>query len=296
MILVKKLITLILTFFIIDFLVGTILSEASNASKIRYSRLYKEKINADVIFIGNSRGVDSFYKPYFDSITGLNSINLSYNGLTFPLAKVLMDDYLERNNSPKIIFLETTCLYISHELLPVFKQYMTYSTPISNMMQKQYPGIFSASFFLKSYMFNSEYFLRTLYYLDKDDQALANHYTISKEYYESMEPDTEFKMIKQIDYEAVEMLKTMVVEYREKGITIVPVLAPVIDKYRNKKAIDAYVSDISSYLEIDVVDFSNAVTEINMFADAMHTNEKGARVVVDKLVNLPEIKNLMHVD
>ncbi|VAW62808.1 hypothetical protein MNBD_GAMMA11-1700 [hydrothermal vent metagenome] len=88
----------------------------------------------------------------------------------------------------------------------------------------------------------------------------------------------------------------MVVEYREKGIIVIPVLAPLIDKYRNKKVIDAYVSDINSYLKVDVVDLSYAINEIDMFADAMHTNEKGARIIVNKLLELPEVGDLMNKD
>ncbi len=292
MTLAKKLITLIFTFFLIDLLISISLSELSNSSKIRFSRLYNEEINADIVFVGDSRGINSFYSPYFDDLTGLNSINLSYNGLTIPIVNALLDDYLERNKAPKIIFIETTCLKDTYNVLPNFKQYMAHSLSIKNMLKEHYPNIFYASFISKSYIFNSEYFLRTLYYLKKNDQKWINRYTIRKDYYDSIKPENNLKMVEKIDDSAMIIFKIMVTEYRKKGIVVIPVLAPILDKYRNETVIDNYISDINTNTKLDVVDLSDAVNDISMFADAVHTNEKGAHLIASKLYNLPELKNL----
>jgi hypothetical protein len=292
MTLVKKILTLIVCFIIIDMLISTLLSNLSDSSSIRYSRLYNENINADILFAGNSRGINSFYVPYFNEKTGLKSFNLSYNGLSIPLVKVFIDDYLELNNAPKIIFLEVTCLNMSLAALPNFKQYFDNSSSLRDLIKESIPEFFYLNFITKSYKFNSEFFLRSLYYLTQDDQKWINRYTIKKEYYESLERVDKFYMVHDVDIEALQIFKSMVDEYHKKGITVIPVLAPIIDKYRNEEDIDKYLNDIKLYTNLEVVDLSNAITDINMFADAVHTNVQGANLIVDSLIALPEVKVL----
>lgn len=295
MALVKKLIILIFIFFFVDFLISLPLSEFSKNSKIRYSRLYNESINADVIFIGNSRGVNAFYSPYFDRFTGLTSINFSYNGLTIPVIKILLDDYLLRNSTPKLLFIEITCLSNTYEILPNFKQYMGSSSPIKNSIKQHYPKIFYASLFSRSFRYNSEYFLRTLYYLKKDDQSWINRYHIKKDYYDKMKPGKNSKIFREINFDALKIFALMVDEYRKKGIVIIPVVAPILDKSRNETSIKNYISNISTNAKIDIVDLSDAISDISMFADTIHTNEKGAILIVNKLYQQLQTKNLTKI-
>jgi hypothetical protein len=292
MVLIKRLLALVFGFIFLDLLISIPLSELSNASLIRYSRLYNERIDADIVFAGNSRGVNSFYAPYFNEVTGLDSINLSYNGISIPLVKVFIDDYLERNDAPKVIFIETTCLNTSYKALPNFKQYIDNSVSIRNMTKEHFPSIFYSNLISKSFKFNSEYFLRTLYYLQKDDQTWINRYSISLDLYANLEPVDDFYMVQLVDSDSMNILKSMVVDYRNKGITVILVLAPIIDKYRNRENINSYLTDIKVQSDLDVVDLSDALSNIEMFADTVHTNEKGAHIIADILGNLPELYNL----
>lgn len=286
--LIKKALILILAFFVLDCLISIPLFWLSDISMIRYSRLYNETINADVVFIGNSRAVNSFYAPFFTELSNKKSINLAYNGLTLPVAKVFLDDYLQRNQPPKIIFVEVTCLQDDYASLPNFKQYSLRSPGLKKLLKEHYPAIYQASIISKSYLFNSEYFLRTLYYLNKSDQTWVNRYSIRENYYRRMQGGGDLAILAMIGEPAMHMFTGMIKEYSELGITIIPVLAPIIDKGRNTKAVRVYLSDFEHRSKLKVVDLSALIDDRRMFADAIHTNDKGAYVIANELTRLSE--------
>ncbi len=284
MILPKKLLILIISFFIFDYVIGFSLLKLSTISKIRYSRLYKEEINADVVFIGNSRAINSFYTPHFDKLSGLTSINLAYNGLTLPIAKVFIGDYLQRNKLPKVIVMEVTFFEKSYEVLPNFKQYIFDSPSLQKLMKEHYPYVYYTSLISKSYTYNSEYFLRTLYYINKTDQDWINRYTISKEYYESIKTIKRLELINKPDDISMIILRRIIEECNDKGVKVVLVLSPIIDKCRNESDIDKYISFIENRSGLKIIDLSDLLDDINMFADTIHTNEQGAFLIAEKLI------------
>ncbi|MCD4817861.1 MAG: hypothetical protein K8S23_04140 [Candidatus Cloacimonetes bacterium] len=284
----KRILFLILIFFVLDFLISTTLLKLVEASKIRFSRLYHEKIDSEIIFIGNSRAINSFYSPYFDEISNLKSINLAYNGVSISLVKVFLEDYLERNDPPIIIVIEVTCIKEDNSGLPNFRQYIPYSKELRKIVKEHYPKVYYTSHISKSYYYNSEYFLRTLYYLKKNDQSWINRYTINQNYYNSLKVDDSFTMVDKIDKNSMQLFKAIVKNCNERGITIIPVLAPIIDKYRNDTKINNYIADFESKSQMKLVDFSKEINDINMFADEIHTNDKGANILANKLLVLPE--------
>ncbi|MBK8194740.1 MAG: hypothetical protein IPK76_16540 [Lewinellaceae bacterium] len=83
-----------------DRLGGVLLQRQADASLFRYSRLYRGEAGADLLFVGNSRGL-TFYQPFIEEKTGLRTFNMSYNGLPADLARVLVQDYLDRYPAPK---------------------------------------------------------------------------------------------------------------------------------------------------------------------------------------------------
>jgi len=280
--LIKNLFKLIIVFFIIDSMISFAFLELSKLSKIRYSRLYYEKINADVIFIGNSRGRNSFDSPYFETLSGKKSISLSYNALPLSLVKVFLGDYLERNTLPEIIFIEVHCISdAGYYGLLNFKQYMFNSVALKNMIKKYYPIDYYASMISKSYIFNSEYFIRTLYHITKNDQSWINRFRISQEYYNNLKQNEDDFLLQKIDESSMKIFTEIVQKY--KGITIIPVLAPIIDKCRNDENINSFISDFESRTQLKIINYSQAISDISMFADTIHTNDAGARFITKKL-------------
>ena len=290
MTLIKKLFILICVFFIIDYIVGLSLLQLSKISQIRYSRLYYETMNADVLFVGNSRAINSFYPPYFEKLSNLKSFNLSYNGLTLPLVKLFIDDYLTRNQPPKMIFIEVTCITDGYESLPNFKQYMFESSSLKQMLKEYYPEIYFTCKISKSYLFNSEYFLRTLYYLKKQDQLWINRYTIKEDFYNNINIKDNAYKLALIEKSMMDIFIKMIITYKKQGITLIPVLAPILDKCRDEESINTFINDFENKTQLKIVNLSNAINDISMFADTIHTNDHGAYLIAKKLNELVLLK------
>jgi len=288
--LLKNLLKLIIIFLIIDSIISFALLELSKISKIRYSRIYYEKINADVIFIGNSRGRNSFNAPYFEKLSGKKSINFSYNALPISLAKIFLDDYLELNQSPEIIFIEVHCIAEGYYGLLNFKQYMLSSDSLKKMVKKNYPKHYYASLISKSYLFNSEYFIRTLYHITKNDQSWTNRFRIDNEYYNNLKNEDVF-LFNKVDESSMKIFIEMIQKYKKQGITIIPVFAPIIDKCSNEDNIKNYIADFESRTKLKILNYSKAVNDISMFADILHTNDKGAVYITKKIYDFIKLNN-----
>ena len=76
-------------FFIGDRIGGYVLEQIVLKSKFRYSRLYKGQAKADILLVGNSRGL-SFYQPYMEEMTGKSTFNVSYSAMPMTLAEVFV--------------------------------------------------------------------------------------------------------------------------------------------------------------------------------------------------------------
>ncbi|MDZ4678788.1 MAG: hypothetical protein SGI94_00015, partial [Saprospiraceae bacterium] len=85
-------IAFIILLFVGDRVAGLLLRIQASKSQFRYSQLYGRLGEADILLMGNSRGL-TFYQPYIEEITGLTTCNLSYNGLPIDAAKCLVLDY-----------------------------------------------------------------------------------------------------------------------------------------------------------------------------------------------------------
>src|SRR5690606_27699493 len=96
--------------FISDRLLGYVLGEVSNKSSFRFSRLYGGDAGADILILGNSRGVNSFYQPDLENELGKKVFNMSYNGLRIDIARVLFEDYLALNQKPSMVVIEASML------------------------------------------------------------------------------------------------------------------------------------------------------------------------------------------
>ncbi len=280
--LLKMLVFLLISFIGMDYGVGALLHTLSTKSQIRFSKLYYGTNNADLVILGNSRAVNSFYAPYLESTYKLKTLNLAYNGLSMPIIKVLLDDYLKSNMAPRYVAIEVTSLESSYKVLPNLKQYMIDSPSIKGLVRTHYPDIYNASLLSRAFIYNSEYFLRTLYYLRKSDQSWINRYAITKELYEQLSTSShKIALFDKLDEDSITALNEIIHVCDAYNIEVILILAPVIDKVRDKVVINNYIARIENSTGLEVVNLSGAINDIDMFADSIHTNEKGARFLAD---------------
>jgi len=160
----------IVLFFAGDRLFGWVLKQLTEKSQFRYSRLYQGKAAADILLVGNSRGL-IFYQPHIEKITGQKTFNISYNGMPINLAEVLVKDYLEKYPAPKQMILDVSmCDRLNKSLISGFNLYTPYSPRMYDLLhQNDATGAVSGKMF-HIYRYNSEIFQRSMFYLNNSDE------------------------------------------------------------------------------------------------------------------------------
>ena len=160
----------IILFFAGDRLFGWVLKQLTEKSQFRYTRLYQGKAQADILLVGNSRGL-IFYQPHIEKITGKKTFNISYNGMPMNLAEVLVKDYLEKYPATKQMILDVSmCDRLNKTLITGFNLYTPYSPRMYDLVHLNDTTSAVAGKIFHIYRYNSEIFQRSMFYLNKSDE------------------------------------------------------------------------------------------------------------------------------
>jgi hypothetical protein len=245
-------------------------------SQFRYSRLYgSEKMDNQLIFIGNSRGVNSFYVPCVEKNLSRSAINLSYNGLSMGMMEIFLKDYLERHEKPEIIFVEITGGGGSPQRNTIF---LDDSKRLRTLYRSQSPKAFGYTDVSHLYRFNDEQLFRILYYIGRTDQTWINRYALSPELVDQARNDpTPVRL--GISLESLSALSRIDKLLAEEGIAVRYIIAPYMPAWRNRIAnMEEFKQQIGSVLRkgTPICDYSDALNENAYFADRIHTNLTGA--------------------
>ncbi len=161
---------LIVLFFVGDRIGGFILGKMVEHSQFRYSRMYTGNAEADILLVGNSRGL-IFYQPHISESTGKSNFNLSYNGMSMDLASVLVADYYERYQAPKTLLIDVTMCDRENDQLSIgFNCYSPYSPRLGSFLLTKAPSSAYAGKLTHLYRYNSEVFQRALSYINRSDE------------------------------------------------------------------------------------------------------------------------------
>ena len=264
---------------------GWFLGKITTESQFRYSRLYGSSDAADVLFVGNSRGL-SFFQPYAEEKTGLTTANLSYNGMPISLAAPLVMDYLDRHPAPKVLLMEISLMdsvRMDNKLAYQFNHYSPYSERLSTILKNDFPNDYYVGNLSHLYRYNSEVFQRTFYYWKKSDKDWLLDRVISPQ----MASDVEKQKTLRFHYgtEMLAKLSEMVKYAQVKGTRVELVVNPYYPAFIPKIGnLDSLKMDINLATGLTVKDFANAIQQTEAFGDYQHVNKLGARIYLDKLV------------
>ena len=267
-----------------DRLGGWLLGNIVQQSQFRYSRLYRNDAQCDLLFAGNSRGL-IFYQPYIEEKTGHSTCNLSYNALPMDLANVLVKDHLDRHVAPKVLVLDVTMLdtRMDPKLVTNFNCYTPYSERLSNLMRDSFPNDFYGGKVTHLYRYNSEVFQRAFYYWKKSDEDWLLDRVISP----SLQQDVEKQGVFDYTY-TPEMLKSLadLVNYAHaKGVRVELVVNPYFPPFAEKIGnLQTLKADIEKATSLPVHDYSNSISGVDGFGDYQHLNKTGAKQFLDKLM------------
>lgn len=273
--------------FLLDRGVGGLMQKQAAGSQFRYARLYDDRAAADVLLVGNSRGL-IFYQPYIEEVTKSETFNISYNGMPIDLANVLVQDWFDRYQAPKKMIVDITmCDRLNDQLVGGFKLYTPYSERLSQLLKEKSPHHYNGSRFSHLFRFNSEIWQRNLFYQNKSDEDWLLDRIISdnmvegstdlEDYTINYRPDSTDYVLNQLD----EMVKYAQAKGAEVELVINPYFPAFADKIIN---IEELKTAVEAKTGLEVTDYSLAVQAKEGFGDYQHLNKKGAKEFIDKLL------------
>ena len=272
---------LIALFFIGDRIGGFILHQLTAKSQFRYSRMYQGQAASDILLIGNSRGL-TFYQPYIESITGKKTFNLSYNGMPINLAKVLVQDYLERYKKPELAIIDITmCDRLNKSLIAGFNMYSPYSSALKKMIIDSIPTTGYGGILSHLYRYNSEIFQRSMFYLNKTDEDWLLDRVINEHMIQEVS-----KQEPKIDVMPFELseLKTTIEHLHAAGVKVQLVISPYYPPYVDRLTnLPVMKSKIEKATGMKVHDYSKEITITKAFGDYQHLNKYGSKMYLDQL-------------
>ena len=304
--------------FIGDRIGGLVLKKAADSSKFRYSRLYNGSANAEILLVGNSRGL-IFYQPYIEEITGKNTFNTSYNGMPIDLSRVFVDDYLQKYPKVEKMILDITmCDRINDQLIAGFNVYTPYSKRLSKLIEEKQETMYYGAQFSHLFRYNGEIFLRSLKYTiggdDEDwltDRVMNDYITqgvVNEEPYSLNYKNRNAKVkapslhgfdklfAKAFNYDdkndnvatdslyILDQLALLVDNAKKKGVEVHLVVNPYYPPFAEKIInLDSMKMDVEKLTGLKVKDYSKAITDPKGYSDYQHLNKYGSRLYLDLL-------------
>jgi hypothetical protein len=275
-----------------DRLIGYLLQKITDNSLFRYSRLYNSSEDADILFVGNSRGL-TFFQPEAERLTQQKTMNLSYNGMPADLAKCLVMDYLDHHKAPKVMIVDVTLCDRENDVLKSgFNMYTPKSIRLDTLLrgmhvkadktkgidEDKYMGtkVVVGGNVSHLYRHNSEVFQRVLFHRNKTDED----WLIDRVIGEQATKDTSFKsyQVRMFDNMA-DHFKEMVDYARAKGIDVKLVINPYYPPFAETIR-DSFLTPLKDHIEkitgLPISDFSTALTNVDEIGDYQHANKKGS--------------------
>ena len=239
----------------------------------------------DVVCIGNSRGVNSFLAPHINKNYDVTAYNLAYNGLKMGVMKSVLYDFLDRHEAPEVVFIEVSNVFnnVTETDYASFNLFASRSDRLNQGVKQTDKTLYNVSQAFPLFRYNSELFYRSLYYIGRPDQNWINRYSISDNLLRevrAMEPAT-----LELNKEEVSELSDIVRILSEKDINVCLFVAPYLPDYLEKVTnLQENIAYVEAQTGKVVLDYSKLVTETAFFADRVHTNDGGARVLSERLM------------
>lgn len=273
----------LLLFFTADRLGGFILTKLTENSQFRYARMYQGTAEADILLLGNSRGL-IFFQPHIEKITQKSTLNLSYNSMPIDLGRVMVMDYLKQYKKPELLLIDVTmCDRYNEQLIAGFSNFSQYSENLDNLIKDKSEKTWYAGKFSQLYRYNSEVFQRTLFYLRKSDEDWLNDRVISPTMQSKVNEEEADELT--IDDYLLNELNQLIQLAEKKGIRVELVVNPYYPEYIKKmKTFDNFINKIKAKTNREVRDYSRALTEVSGFADYQHLNKEGSKQYMDLLL------------
>jgi hypothetical protein len=258
-----------------DVLIGEAFEKLLLSSNFRFSNIYNGRGKSEIVILGNSRG-HGFYQPEMQALTGMTTLNMSYNAMPVCISNAFLQDYLEVYPAPKKVLIEVSMVNKTEEdVITSFKVYSSQSERISSILRSRAPSVYRGTQISRLYNFNSEVFHRSLYYLNSSDE----NWVVDRKMTDKLvaNASTLQPMTYSLTEDRLVDLSAIVNNCKDAGSTPVLIFAPMFPAYRqNIKNFKEYIEKIEAATGLPVKDYSNAFSSQEFFSDYLHLNKKGS--------------------
>jgi hypothetical protein len=270
--------------FVADRVGATLLSRLILASNARVSALYDGRIDADVVIVGNSRGVHMAASSEWAKALCRPVFNLSLNGLDVATQDVLVRDFLDRNPAPKLMVIEISNLFSDTFMAPEYQPFIGESDRLAALIRSRQKTWFPWLDISHLYRFNSEYLLRALLFLvrpsDQTPEAIGEISPAKIDAFLASHPRYA------VNPNAVTVFASTLEVLKTQGVEPVLVLAPYhpasfrVEDWRAKA-----LAEVGRHLPADMAihDWSLALPDDASFADPLHMAPEGRRVLAGRI-------------
>lgn len=261
-----------------DHLLALALRQVLLRSEFRYSRLYRGGVDADVVILGDSRGVHSFYAPALEELTGARAFNLSYNSLSPRVAEAVLLDYLDHNRAPRLVIVEPTSAVVAGAVKTELRTYGSLSPRLAALYAEEHPAEARLGKALWLYPLNSSFFFEALHYMRRSDQDWI--------YRDVMPPALRTPQDARELHpfpEEIDALARIVRELKRRGIEVRLIFAPYAPVKVPSNAA-AFAALVEQRTGERVWSYAGAIGDLDLFADTVHLNERGSRALLTMLL------------
>jgi hypothetical protein len=256
-----------------DRLFSWVLEKMLVQSQFRYSRLYRGGNDADVLIIGDSRGLHSFYVPAIEEMTGRRAFNLSWYSMSTRIAEAVLLDYLDRNRQPRMVIIEVTDVAVEDLLLTSeLRTYADFSPRLAALYNEAHPSAAFAGRLFHLLNLNSVFYLEALHSMNRSDQDLINRSPMPAGL-RNLRPGL-WTMPRP---ENLAALRRIIRNLRRRGVEVRLILTPYRPLPRNMGELANVVARSAG---MPIWNYGSSLSDPDDFADTMHLNERGSRALL----------------
>jgi hypothetical protein len=278
---------ILLSFALLDRSAALVLNEIVKRSEFRFSKLYRGGMEADIVVLGNSRSVNAFFAPEMQTVLGKTVFHLGFNGMSMAITETIFDDYLESNQAPDLVIIEVTNMNVGYGQLKAQRLYSGLSPRLRQLLNREYPLIGSFCGISHLYRFNSELFMRCLYYSNHSDQSWINGGTMNPSLLEDLQitTQTQDNMFDRFS-DGWPALLSIIGKCKEQNIELRLIVSPYLPQYSETLPMDSWVGDFRDALPDSsmLYDFHKALKDPAHFADILHINREGNIALLSEMV------------
>lgn len=289
----------------LDIFLSSYIKKSSNANRefSVWNDLYSNKINDDIIVVGNSRAWTQISPKILEERLGKSTYNIGMDGQSFDMQLLRFNELLKHRQSPPPYVISIVDEYFLREDDGVYnkEQFLPYMLFNSSL----YSGLKNKSnfSFWEFYLPLIRYYggfhgigygLLNMTKLEHPRKERFKGYLPNTKKWQITKPQPSYFVIDQVNYAAYNQFLDLCKKNKSELIMVFPPAHTSIDTIvLNRQHILDTLSDISEKHHVLFIDFRNSYLNQDsiLFTNRTHLNKKGAELFTNMLVDSIEQKH-----